>query len=48
NQECTVKDGRMEQDNFHVYDSMRIAQMPKVESIVMPSEKPPWQDTQGG
>jgi isoquinoline 1-oxidoreductase beta subunit len=36
-QECTVKDGRIEQDNFHNYDSMRIAQMPKVESIVMPS-----------
>jgi len=37
NQECTVKDGRMEQDNFHTYDSMRIAQMPKVESLIMPS-----------
>ncbi|MCP5152852.1 MAG: xanthine dehydrogenase family protein molybdopterin-binding subunit [Ectothiorhodospiraceae bacterium] len=36
-QACTVKDGRIEQDNFHVYDSMRIAQMPVVESIVMPS-----------
>jgi isoquinoline 1-oxidoreductase beta subunit len=36
-QECTVKDGRIEQDNFHVYNSMRIAQMPKVEAIVMPS-----------
>jgi isoquinoline 1-oxidoreductase beta subunit len=36
-QECTVKDGRMEQENFHVYNSMRIAQMPKVESIIMPS-----------
>lgn len=36
-QECTVKDGRMEQENFHSYNSMRIAQMPKVESIVMPS-----------
>ena len=36
-QECTLKDGRMEQDNFHVYNSMRIAQMPKVESIIMPS-----------
>jgi isoquinoline 1-oxidoreductase beta subunit len=36
-QECTVKDGRMEQDNFHVFDSMRIAQMPKVETIIMPS-----------
>jgi isoquinoline 1-oxidoreductase beta subunit len=37
NQECTVKDGRIEQENFNVYDSMRIAQMPKVESIIMPS-----------
>ncbi|MEI6301795.1 MAG: molybdopterin cofactor-binding domain-containing protein [Betaproteobacteria bacterium] len=36
-QECTVKGGRMEQENFHSYDSMRIKQMPKVESIVMPS-----------
>jgi isoquinoline 1-oxidoreductase beta subunit len=36
-QECTVKDGRIEQANFNTYDSMRIAQMPKVESIVMPS-----------
>jgi isoquinoline 1-oxidoreductase beta subunit len=36
-QECTVKDGRIEQTNFHDYGSMRIAQMPKVESIIMPS-----------
>lgn len=36
-QECTVKDGRIEQENFTTYNSMRIAQMPKVESIVMPS-----------
>jgi isoquinoline 1-oxidoreductase beta subunit len=36
-EECTVKDGRIEQTNFHQYDSMRIKQMPKVESIVMPS-----------
>jgi isoquinoline 1-oxidoreductase beta subunit len=36
-EECTVKDGRMEQENFNTYDSMRIAQMPKVESIIMPS-----------
>jgi isoquinoline 1-oxidoreductase subunit beta len=36
-QECTVKDGRIEQSNFHDYDSMRIAQMPKVETTVMPS-----------
>jgi len=36
-EECTVKDGRIEQTNFDTYDSMRIAQMPKVESIIMPS-----------
>ena len=36
-QECTVKDGRIEQTNFHEYDSMRIAQMPKVETILMPT-----------
>jgi isoquinoline 1-oxidoreductase beta subunit len=36
-QECTVKDGHIEQTNFNNYDSMRIKQMPKVESIVMPS-----------
>jgi isoquinoline 1-oxidoreductase beta subunit len=36
-EECTVKDGHIEQTNFNTYDSMRIAQMPKVECIVMPS-----------
>ena len=36
-EECTVKAGRIEQTNFHTYNSMRIAQMPKVESIIMPS-----------
>ena len=36
-QECTLKNGRIEQENFDSYDSMRIAQMPKVESIIMPS-----------
>jgi isoquinoline 1-oxidoreductase beta subunit len=36
-EECTVKDGRIEQQNFNTYDSMRIKQMPRVESIVMPS-----------
>ncbi len=36
-QECTVKNGRMEQENFNAYGCMKIAQMPKVESIVMPS-----------
>ena len=32
-----VKDGRIEQSNFDTYNSMRIAEMPKVESIIMPS-----------
>ena len=35
--ECTVKDGRMEQENFDTYRVMRIDEMPKVETIVMPS-----------
>jgi isoquinoline 1-oxidoreductase beta subunit len=35
--ECTVKDGRIEQTNFDSYQLMRIAEMPKVEVIVMPS-----------
>ncbi len=34
-QECTVKDGRIAELNFDTYDSMRIAQMPKVESIII-------------
>ncbi|MGB7184322.1 MAG: molybdopterin cofactor-binding domain-containing protein, partial [Burkholderiaceae bacterium] len=33
----TLKDGRVQQENFHTYPSMKIAQMPKVETIVMPS-----------
>jgi isoquinoline 1-oxidoreductase beta subunit len=36
-QGCTVKDGCIEQENFDSYGSMRIAQMPKIESIIMPS-----------
>ena len=36
-QECTVKDGRIEQTNFDTYNSMRISDMPKVETIIMPS-----------
>ena len=36
-QECTVKDGRIEQDNFTTYQPLRISEMPKVETIVMPS-----------
>jgi isoquinoline 1-oxidoreductase subunit beta len=36
-QECTVKDGKMEQENFSTYDAIRMSNMPAVESIVMPS-----------
>ena len=36
-QENTLKNGRMEQENFNTFNSMRMAQMPKVESIIMPS-----------
>lgn len=35
--ECTVKDGAVEQSNFHNYPSMLINEMPKVDVIVMPS-----------
>ena len=35
--ECTVQDGRIEQTNFDSYNSMRIREMPKVETIIMPS-----------
>ena len=36
-QECTIKDGRVVELNFDTYNSMRIAQMPKVETIHMAS-----------
>jgi isoquinoline 1-oxidoreductase beta subunit len=35
--ECTIADGRMEQDNFDSYEVVRLAAMPDVETIVMPS-----------
>jgi isoquinoline 1-oxidoreductase subunit beta len=35
--ECTVKDGRIEQENFDTYNVLRMDEMPKVETIVMPS-----------
>lgn len=35
--EITVKDGRVEQLNFDTYPILRMADMPKVESILMPS-----------
>ena len=36
-QECTVKGGRIEQENFDTYNVMRIDEMPKVESVIVPS-----------
>src|SRR5256885_8294351 len=41
-QECTVKDGHIEQTNFHDYNSMRIAQMPKVETVLLPTGGTVW------
>lgn len=35
--ECTVKDGRIEQENFDTYEVMRLDEMPAVEVIAMPS-----------
>jgi isoquinoline 1-oxidoreductase beta subunit len=36
-QECTVKDGRIEQTNFTDYPSLKLAEMPKVETVIVPS-----------
>ncbi len=35
--EITIKDGRVDQSNFHDYQMVQLAEMPKVETIVMPS-----------
>ena len=35
--EITIKDGRVEQSNFNDYEMLRMAQMPKVETVLMPS-----------
>jgi isoquinoline 1-oxidoreductase beta subunit len=35
--EITVKDGRVEQSNFHDYRLMRLAEMPKVEVVLAPT-----------
>ena len=34
---CTVKDGRIEQTNFHDYPVVRMEHMPKVETVIVPS-----------
>jgi isoquinoline 1-oxidoreductase beta subunit len=40
--ECTVKNGAIEQTNLDSYEMLHLAQMPKVESIVMPSGGGVW------
>jgi isoquinoline 1-oxidoreductase beta subunit len=34
---CTVKDGRIEQTNFHDYPVVRMEHMPQVETVIVPS-----------
>jgi isoquinoline 1-oxidoreductase beta subunit len=41
-QECTVKAGRIVQTNFDTFGSMRIAQMPKVETIIIEGGGTEW------
>src|SRR5256714_1088289 len=35
--ECNVKDGRIAEQNFDTYEIMRLAEMPKVETVIVPS-----------
>jgi len=35
--ECTVKDGRIEQENFDTYPMLRLDEMPKVETVIVAS-----------
>jgi isoquinoline 1-oxidoreductase beta subunit len=39
--EITVKDGKVEQTNFHQYEVLRMKQAPRVETIIMLSAEPP-------
>jgi isoquinoline 1-oxidoreductase beta subunit len=35
--EITIRNGRVEQSNFNDYEMLRMARMPKVECVLMPS-----------
>ncbi len=35
--ECTVENGRMKELNFDTYEIMRLAEMPKVETVIVPT-----------
>jgi isoquinoline 1-oxidoreductase beta subunit len=35
--ECTVKNGRIAEQNFDTYEIMRLAEMPKVETVIVPT-----------
>eukprot|EP01034_Spumella_vulgaris_P000449 gene448-594_t len=39
--EITIRDGKVEQSNFHQYPVLRMDQAPKVETIIMLSAEPP-------
>ena len=41
-EECTIKDGRVEQKNFDTFGSIRLAQMPKVETIIIQGGGKDW------
>ncbi len=36
--ECTVQNGRMVELNFHTYPLLRLAEMPKVETVIVPTQ----------
>lgn len=39
--EITIKDGRVEQSNFHDYAMLRMDEMPNIEVYILPSERSP-------